>query len=259
MRLTKEQSWRIADELIKERLDYVNRNSEPVHPSDTIYATYIKRCIDVIVSLIAILITVPINFVIFLITLFDLGSPILFAQDRTGMNGKTFKLYKFRNMRNTLDENGELLPASQRVTPMGKLLRKTSLDELLNFYSILKGDMSLIGPRPLVTQYINRYSDRHRMRLCVRPGLECPPHKRITHNWTWNEQFENDIWYVENLSFKTDLIMFLRLIQFACDRKNANARGAASRGTFIGYSWKCEAISDSELSDSEIESLLGGA
>ena len=144
-------------------------------------------------------------------------------------------LIKFRNMRNTTDEKGELLPPAQRVTKFGKFVRKTSLDELLNFWSILKGDMSLIGPRPLVPEYTHRYNKRHKQRLAVRPGLECPPRELNNRVWTWQEQFENDVWYVENVSFLTDCKMIVNLIRFALDRKSANARAMAERGTFMGY------------------------
>ena len=139
-------------------------------------------------------------------------------------------------MRNTVDERGELLPAAQRVTRFGKFVRKTSLDELLNFLSIFKGDMSIIGPRPLVPEYSHRYNKRHAARLAVRPGLECPPRELNENVWTWQEQLDNDVWYVENLSLKVDCIMAINLVKFAFDRKSATARATAQRGTFMGYS-----------------------
>lgn len=235
-RLTKAQRWEIADRLASDRLDVINEHLEEVHVRDTIYTRYVKRVIDIIVSAIALLVTLPINIIMGIITFFDVGIPIFFKQERIGKDGRPFHVVKFRNMRNTTDSKGELLPPNQRVTKFGKFVRKTSLDELLNFWCILKGDMSLIGPRPLVPEYTNRYNKRHKARLLVRPGLECPPRELKNHVWTWQEQFENDVWYVEHVSFLTDCFMFFRLIQFALDRESAKARAGVQRGTFMGYS-----------------------
>lgn len=233
--LTKEMRWEIAERLAAERLKSVNSLCELVTPQKTIYTQYVKRVIDIVFASIALIITLPINIVIGIITCFDVGRPIFFKQQRLGKDGKIFYIIKFRNMRNTKDERGELLPPSQRVTKIGKILRKTSLDELLNFWSIFKGDMSLIGPRPLVPEYWNRFNKRHKLRFAMRPGLECPPRTKSDSVWTWQEQFENDIWYVENVSFLTDCKMVIRLIQFAFDRKSANARACVQRGIFMGY------------------------
>lgn len=240
--LTKAMRWKLAGYLAEDRLYDINQNLEPVKVKDTVYTRYIKRLIDIVISLIICIITLPINLVIGIITFFDVGRPIFFKQDRVGRNGKIFHIIKFRNMRNTRDERGELLPPAQRVTKFGKFVRKTSLDELLNFWSILKGDMSLIGPRPLVPEYYHRYNDRHINRLAVRPGLECPPRELTDHVWTWQEQFENDVWYVENVSFRTDCKMIFYLLRFTLDRKSANARAVADRGTFMGYDLDGEAI-----------------
>ena len=256
--LTKDERWYIADRLAAERLPEVNATCTPVHPSTTLYARYSKRVIDILISVICLIITLPINLIIFIITFFDVGRPIFFEQTRTGRNGKPFTIIKFRNMRNTRDEHGDLLPPAQRVTKFGKFVRKTSLDELLNFWSILKGDMSIIGPRPLLPEYEPRYSERHRGRLCVRPGLECPPRHRSDHMWTWNEQFENDIWYVENLSFRTDLLMAKNLVVFALDGKSAGARATGQRGAFTGYDAFGKAIAITDISEQELDELLVG-
>ncbi len=240
--LTKAMRWQIADWLAEDRLPEINRKLDSVHPRQNLYSKYIKRLIDILVSLLALLVTLPINLVIGIVTFFDVGWPIFFTQVRTGKNGKTFKIIKFRNMTNEVDENGDLLPAGQRVTKWGKFVRKTSLDELLNFWSIFKGDMSLIGPRPLPPEYLNRYNKRHKMRLAVRPGLECPPHIRIDHVWSWQEQFDNDIWYVENICFTTDCMMMIRLIQFTFDKKNAKARANVKKGIFTGYDFEGKTI-----------------
>lgn len=233
--LTKTMRWQIADWLAEERLPEINSKLDQVQPRRNLYSKYIKRLIDITVSLLVLIVTLPINLVIWIITFFDVGRPIFFIQERTGKDGKPFKIIKFRNMTNEVDEHGELLPAGQRVTKWGKFVRKTSLDELLNFWFVLKGDMSLIGPRPLPPEYLKRYNDRHKMRLSVRPGLECPPHERIDHVWSWQEKLDNDVWYIEHVSFTTDCMMLIRLVQFAFDRKNSTARANVKIGTFMGY------------------------
>ncbi len=159
-------------------------------------------------------------------------------------------------MTNAVDENGNLLPAQQRLTKFGTIVRKTSLDELLNFWSILKGDMSIIGPRALPIIYYERYSDKHALRLKVRPGLECPPRELIDHERSWDEQFENDIWYVQNVSFRTDCLMILRLIQFTLNIKNAKMRAKCEKGSFIGYSWDGHAISNVDLDEETVGMIL---
>ena len=232
----------IADWLAEDRLPAINASLEPVVPSKTLYARYGKRGIDIVVSSAALVVTLPINLLCGVITLLDIGRPVFFTQERVGKNGKPFKVVKFRSMTNERDMNGELLPARQRVTKFGRFIRRTSIDELFNFWSILKGDMSIIGPRPLVPEYTHRYNRRHRMRLAVRPGLECPPRHLDQHVWSWQEQFDNDVWYVENLSFTTDVKMVVNLFRFALSRSNSKARVFADRGTFMGYTEEGVAI-----------------
>lgn len=250
--LSKEQRDDLARRLAEERLPVVNPKCVAVHPRETFYGRYVKRLMDIIVALLALVITLPINLIIGVITYFDVGRPIFFCQERVGKDGKIFKIVKFRNMTNATDVNGELLPAAQRVTKFGRFVRKTSLDELLNFWSILKGDMSLIGPRPLVLPYAERYSVRHAQRTAVRPGLECPPRGRNVCLRNWNDQFENDIWYVENLSFVTDCKMMYYLIRFALDRKNSVSR-ANVRSTFMGYDWEGKAIGVEDIPEKYFE------
>lgn len=248
--------WKIADWIAEDNLPEINKNDKEAIVSQSFYSRYGKRILDIIISLIAVIITLPINLIIGIITFFDVGRPIFFLQERVGKDRKIFKIIKFRNMRNTTDERGELLPASRRVTKWGKFVRKTSLDELLNFVSVLRGDMSIIGPRPLVPQYMSRYSNRHLARFAVRPGLECPPRDLSKPLRSWHDQFENDVWYVENLSFKTDCIMALNLVRFALSRKNTAIRGAAKRGDFMGYSADGTAINLAEVPQSYIERAL---
>lgn len=214
---------------------------------DTFYTRYGKRMLDIVVASIALVLTLPLNLLLAAATYLDVGGPILFRQQRVGRNGRLFTIVKFRNMTNDTDEHGCLLPAAQRITRWGSFVRKTSLDELLNFISILKGDMSLIGPRPLLPEYTERYHRRHKMRLMLRPGLECPPCKPLAHAWTWQEQLDNDVWYVQNVSFLLDCKMLLCLVRFAVDGKHAQMRSDVARGAFMGYSATGEAIGEFEM------------
>ena len=254
--LTQKQRWEIADKLAADRLPFINERLEEVHTIRSFYSQFGKRAIDIAVSILALGFTLPLNILFGFFTYMDVGLPLFFKQERVGKDGKKFYIVKFRNMRIEYDERGEMLPPEQRVTKFGKFMRKTSLDELLNFWSILRGDMSIIGPRPLVPEYTNRYNKRHIKRLSVRPGLECPPRKDLDHVWDWNEQFDNDIWYVENISLRTDIYMFFRLIKFTLDRKSAGARAVLSRGTFMGYSEDGRAINMDEVPESYIEAVL---
>ena len=252
---------KLADYIRDERLNKVNelQEKELFEYKETFYSKYIKRVLDLLISLPAFIITFPINFVLGILTLVFLGRPVFFSQKRVGKNGKVFNLIKFRNMTNETDENGNLLPAQQRLTKFGKVIRKLSLDELLNFWSVLKGDMSIIGPRALPIDYYERYSDKHSLRLKVRPGLECPPREPIDYERTWNEQFDNDCWYVQNISFKTDCIMLVRLVEFTLNRKNAKMRAQCEKGSFIGYSWDGKAISNLDIDDDTVVKILNSS
>ena len=209
--------------------------AEEAKAAETFYRRYGKRIFDIVVALPLVIFTLPVNLVIAIVTFLDVGRPILFKQKRSGKDGKPITIVKFRNMRNTVDEDGFLLPARQRVTRFGRFIRATSLDELLQFWNVLFGTMSIIGPRPLGVAYMERYSPRHRMRLLVRPGLECPMHVDLEHERTWQDQLENDVWYVQHVSFRADVTMLLRLVRMVFDRRYAKNRAAALRGSFLGY------------------------
>lgn len=254
--LTKKQRWAIADKLAEERLPIVNEKCKKVKVSNTIYSKYIKRLLDVFISIIVIAVTLPLNIVLAICTFFDVGRPVFFKQKRVGKNGKLFYIVKFRNMTNEKDEKGELLPPNRRVTKFGKAMRKSSLDELLNFWSILKGDMSLIGPRPLLPEYTHRYNNRHKARLCVRPGLECPPHNWRESSDSYQARFENDVWYVENISFKTDIKLLINLMRLVFDKKSTSIRAVAGRGAFTGYTLDGRAIAISEVPEEYIDKVL---
>ena len=251
--LTKHQIELIGRKLAADRREVVDSVQDDVIPATGFYARYGKRWLDVVLSVIALVVTFPINLVIAVVTIADLGRPLFFRQVRVGKGARRFTIVKFRNMTEERNEKGDLLPPEQRVTKWGKFVRKTSLDELLNFWSIFKGDMSIIGPRPLPEVYLQRFSNRHMHRLDVRPGLECPPRHLGSSVWTWDEQLENDIWYVEHLSFKTDLFMAVNLVRFAFDRKSAAARAVARRGSFMGYGLDGRAINDADIPAEYIE------
>ena len=180
----------------------------------TIYTLFVKRLLDIVLSGVAIICLSPLLIVISILELIYHGKPILFAQERPGLHGKIFKVYKFRSMNNKTDENGVLLPGEQRVTRFGKLIRRLSLDELPELFCIFTGKMSIIGPRPLLVRYLPLYTARHMLRHEMKPGLACVPLQPIK-SWTWNDQFENDLWYVENCSFAVDVKMLIAVIKEA--------------------------------------------
>jgi len=192
-------------------------HTEIPHPRKTIYSKYIKRLLDIILSGMAIVVLSPLLLVLCVLELIYHGRPIFYIDQRPGLNGKIFGLYKFRSMNNATDENGKLLHPSKRITPFGRVLRRTSLDELAGLFNIFNGTMSIIGPRPLMKEYLPLYSERHQYRHAVRPGLACwkvGGSSQITSKtWTWNTQFECDIYYVEHVSFALDVWMVLQTIK----------------------------------------------
>lgn len=210
----------------------LDSNMVEIKPRISFYTIYIKRILDIVFSLIALIVFLPVNFLIGIITFFDVGRPVFFTQERIGKNLKKFKIIKFRNMKDIRDNNGNLLPPDQRVTKFGNFVRKTSIDELLNFWNVFKGEMSIIGPRPLICEYLPYYDSVQIMRHSVTPGLECPSLKKRRQERTWSEQFEDDIWYVENVSFKTDCKMVLALIKLVFHKEEIKQRGKASRVRF---------------------------
>lgn len=187
--------------------------------SSGIYAKYIKRGIDILISLIVLVLFWWLYVILALLVKIKLGSPVIFSQDRPGKidpeTGKEqiFKLYKFRSMNDKKDENGELLPGTQRLTKFGARLRATSLDELPEIINILKGDMSLIGPRPLAAIYLPYYTEQERKRHCVRPGLTGLAQASGRNNLIWEEKFAYDIEYANNITFILDCKIILMTIK----------------------------------------------
>lgn len=188
-------------------------------PKSSFYSNYIKRFLDFLLSSVAVFALSPLLVIVSLLVLFFHGRPILYNSIRPGKDGKMFKMYKFRSMLNTTDENGVLLQEKERLTIFGKLLRRLSFDELPGLFNIIKGDMSIVGPRPLLPEYLELYSERHNMRHSTRPGLACvkiyKKGETRSQTWTWREQFENDIYYIQNISFKLDLHMIFAIAKEA--------------------------------------------
>ena len=169
------------------------------------YKSFLKRSIEFIIILSGLMLLMPIYFVVILVVRIKLGSPIFFKQARPGLNGKIFNIYKFRTMTNESDINKILLPDRDRLTKFGKFLRSTSLDELPSLLSVLKGDMSLVGPRPLLPEYLPFYSDRQARRHEIRPGITGWAQVNGRNAISWEDKFELDIWYRDNQSLKLDI------------------------------------------------------
>lgn len=169
------------------------------------YKVFVKRLLDILISLTFIVLFSWLYLILAVLVRVKLGKPVLFRQPRPGKNEKVFNMYKFRTMTDKRDENGELLPDRQRLTSFGKLLRKSSLDELPEMFCILKGDMSFIGPRPLLVEYLPYYTEREKLRHTVRPGLTGLAQVSGRNTVDWDTRFELDAQYVENLSFLMDL------------------------------------------------------
>ena len=202
---------------------------------NTFYVKYGKRLLDILIGGLACLVFSIVNLIVAVITFIDVGSPILYSQKRIGKGGKLFTLVKFRNMTNETNEDGILLPPEQRITRWGRFVRGTSIDELLNFWSVFKGDMSIIGPRPLPQKYADRFSKYHQQRHLVRPGLECPYHDSTLARMGWQGRLDNDVWYVEHISLKTDIMMAFLLVKKAFSPKERALSASGKTGEFIGY------------------------
>ena len=176
------------------------------------YRRYVKRILDILLSLLLLVILPPLYLLLILLVRIYLGSPVFFTQKRPGLNGEIFSMHKFRSMTNATDEAGNLLPDILRLTKFGKLLRRTSLDELPEIWSVLTGDMSFIGPRPLLVEYLPYYTERERLRHTVRPGITGLAQVSGRNLISWDKRLELDAQYAENLSFALDMKIFFRTI-----------------------------------------------
>lgn len=199
------------------------------------YRNFFKRFIDFTVALSAIVVIMPVYLIVFLgLMIANKGAGALFTQDRPGKNGKIFKVIKFKTMTDERDSDGNLLPDEQRLTKVGRFIRSTSIDELPQLFNVLVGDMSLIGPRPLLPQYLPLYSKEQARRHEVRPGItgwaQCHGRNAIT----WTEKFRLDVWYVDNLSLMTDIKVILITVKAVLLRKDISSATSATMEYFDG-------------------------
>jgi lipopolysaccharide/colanic/teichoic acid biosynthesis glycosyltransferase len=199
-----------------------------------LYRRYIKRSMDIIVSLCAIIVLSPLLLIVAVLVRVMLGSPVIFKQRRPGLNEKVFVLYKYRTMTDECDINGVLLPDNIRLTRFGRFLRSTSLDELLELYNILLGDMSIIGPRPLLIQYLPLYNDQQKRRHEVRSGLSGLAQVNGRNSISWEDKFKMDVQYVDSVSFILDCEIFMRTIVKVLKHEGINTNGGATMDKFSG-------------------------
>ncbi len=199
------------------------------------YRKFFKRFLDIVLSFTAIVLLSPVYLVTVILVRCKLGSPVIFCQKRPGKNGKIFKLFKFRSMSNAKDENGELLPDEERLTKFGRILRATSLDELPELINILKGDMSIVGPRPLAVSYLPYYNEREMHRHDVLPGLTGLAQINGRNAVNWPDRFEYDIYYVEHMSFALDVSIIWKTIGKVLKRSDVSVRGTTKVVDFSVY------------------------
>ena len=188
----------------------------------TFYQLFGKRILDILLSGIALIVLSPIILIVGFLVRIKLGSPIIFKQERPGKSEKIFSMYKFRTMTDERDHNGEYLPDEIRLTKFGKILRATSLDELPELWNILKGDMSIVGPRPLLVEYLPLYSEKQRKRHNVRPGLTGLAQVNGRNAISWEEKFDLDVYYVDKISFFNDLIIIIQTCKKVIKKENIN-------------------------------------
>ncbi|WP_436231730.1 sugar transferase [Amedibacillus dolichus] len=198
------------------------------------YRCFFKRFFDFLLSLIAIILLSPVFLIVALLVRTKLGSPILFCQERPGKDEKIFKMYKFRSMSDERDENGQLMPDEVRLTSFGKKLRSTSLDELPELFNILKGDMSIVGPRPLLVKYLPLYSAEQRKRHDVRPGLTGWAQANGRNAISWEEKFKYDVEYTEKYSFFMDLKIIFMTVRSVLRHEGISSETAATMEEFLG-------------------------
>lgn len=200
---------------------------------DGIYCRYIKRGLDILCALAAMIVFCWLYGIIAILVRVKLGSPVIFKQLRPGKDEKIFCLYKFRTMTDRRDDIGKLLSDEQRLTKFGKWLRSTSLDELPEAWNILKGDMSVVGPRPLLVEYLERYDDRQRHRQDVKPGLSGYAQIHGRNAISWEKRFELDVWYTENVSLWLDIRIVMKTVVVAMGGKNISSETSATMEEFM--------------------------
>lgn len=195
-----------------------------------------KRLFDILISLGLIIVLSPLFLVLLGAVYWKMGRPVIFTQPRPGLNGRPFKMYKFRTMTEERDSEGNLLPDEERLTPLGRFLRETSLDELPELFNVLKGDMSLVGPRPLLMQYLDRYAPEQARRHEVKPGITGWAQINGRNAITWEEKFVLDVWYVDNWSLWLDMKILAMTVVKVLKREGISAAGEATMPEFLGIS-----------------------
>lgn len=198
------------------------------------YEKYVKRKIDFACALVGLIFLSPVMLVVAVLVKMKLGSPIIFTQERPGLHEKIFKLYKFRSMSDVRDKDGNLLSDEERLGKFGKKLRETSLDELPELINILKGDMSIVGPRPLLVEYLTHYNKRQHRRHRVRPGLTGYAQVHGRNMATWEERLERDVWYVEHVTFLGDIRIILWTIRTVLSRDGISSETCVTMEKFQG-------------------------
>lgn len=198
------------------------------------YERYVKRGLDAFLSTGAIIVLSPVLLITALLVRIKLGSPVLFTQDRPGRDEKIFKLYKFRTMTDERDENGELLPDDQRLPVFGQKLRSTSLDELPELINMIKGDMAVVGPRPLLVKYLPRYNAHQARRHEVRPGFTGLAQVHGRNSISWEEKFDWDVKYVDNITFKGDVKIIIDTVKTVLKREGISGGGEVTMAEFMG-------------------------
>lgn len=198
------------------------------------YEKFIKRPQDFLCALLAIIVLSPVMLITAVLVRTKLGSPVIFKQERPGLNGKVFRLYKFRTMTDAKDENGQLLPDEIRLTNFGKKLRSTSLDELPELFNILNGDMAVVGPRPLLVRYMLRYNAHQARRHEVRPGFTGYAQVNGRNSITWEEKFDKDVYYVDHVTFLGDWKIIFQTVRTVLKREGISSDTSATMEEFMG-------------------------
>lgn len=198
------------------------------------YEKYIKRPQDFICALLAMIVLLPVMIILAILVRTKLGSPVIFRQERPGQNGRIFHLYKFRSMTDQRDENGELLPDEVRLTSFGRKLRSTSLDELPELFNILRGDMAVVGPRPLLVRYLARYNIHQARRHEVRPGFTGYAQVHGRNSITWEDKFNKDVYYVDHITFLGDWKIIFQTIRTVLKREGISSNSSDTMEEFMG-------------------------
>lgn len=199
-----------------------------------IYERYIKRLLDIVLSALALVVLSQVLLIVAVLVRVKLGAPVIFRQQRPGKDETIFSLYKFRTMTDARDASGALLPDGERLTKFGKWLRATSLDELPELWNILRGDMSIVGPRPLLVKYLPLYNAEQKRRHDVRPGLTGWAQANGRNAVSWEQKFQLDVWYVDHMSFRVDVAVVWKTVQCVLKREGINEVGNATMEEFKG-------------------------